>query len=166
MSIYIKATKGLNTIEEYLLDIFSEIANPYCHTFKKAKTTYKDFDLTIKECSIARRSFEDILDIIHTNYDEKCTEEELAKTIYSLWERDIFKGILCPDVQKLVFFAYHNCGDCRYKLIGGYSIRKEGIMYKGKGKYCLKEILDLAGQENNYKVKIKENVKNEQSIIC
>lgn len=153
MSIYIKANKNLTSIQEYLLDIFSVELSPYQSIFRKAQITYFDIECSIRECHEARRSFEDIVDIVQTNYDDKCTANDIAKGMYNLFSEGKFRGLWCPDVDKIVFCVSSTHGGIwEYKLVSGYGIRTKGLDYKGKGKYSLKEILDLADQKNNYKI--------------
>ncbi len=153
MKIYLNATQNLKTVEDYILDIFSEPVTIYIPHYKMSKKTYTDSELTIVENKVARRSFEDLLNIINTNYNENSTKEELAKSLYSLWEKGSVKGLYCPDIHKIVFYGFKLDIGYYYKLVGGLYIKEYGVNYKGKGEYSLKEILDLAGFENEYLTK-------------
>lgn len=144
--IYIEHN-NVNTLEEFILDIFNYYS---MYDLYKCAKTYNDPEFKDVECQPARRSFEDILDIVNTNFKET-TEEELAKCLYELNLKNIIFSIYCNDIHKIVFYRYKSrVGESNYKLVGGNSICSIGLDNSGQGKYTLRQILDFAGFKDKY----------------
>ena len=136
-----------------LIDFIEECFNTNnVYGIKYCKQTYKDINLINKEFKSARRSFEDLRDIIKTNFRNNISDKTIAKTLYQLYLDGKMCSLYCPDASKLVFF---NCKyePNRYKMIYNTLLPpNEDISEKGKSEYSLKDILDLAGFKDRYKV--------------
>lgn len=169
--IYIDVPKS-ETLEEFILNCFDTKNEAYGSAIsvnQNCKPTYFDPEFKKIECREANRSFDDLLDIVCTNFNSETSDKELAECLYKLWEDDKIISLFCPDINKLVFFRWTSTNNwcTKYKMcwndyIPGTSeydkceldyVTEEDIDYRGNGEYSLKEILDLAGQQDNYEIK-------------
>ena len=154
--IYIDV-KGQKTLRDFILECVNTDKE---YELKKFKATYYDKNLSTQQCKKARRSFEDILIIVKTNYRSNVTKKTLAKTLYNLWKDNLLACLFCKDIEKLVFFGYTTGQSYNkyYRLCWDdylppfMDFKDHDISYKGNSEYSLQDILDLAGFKDRYKV--------------
>lgn len=152
--IYIDVPKS-ETLEEFLDNCFSYNKGfNNDNYYNVVNITYFDPEFTQRECYKARRSFEDLLSIVNTNFNEEITDEYLAQELYRLWNENKYHCIFCPDIEKIVFIRAKRKNSCRhYKMIDSYLLPPNNVIgYNGYSQYSLQDILDLAGQKDNYEV--------------
>jgi len=133
------------TLREFIIKLFT--INGY---LDRCNVTFLDKEMTKLECKVARRSFEDLLSIVNTVY-ENISENELAKTLFDLNKNpeETTKRRLCiyycNDITKWVFRFY----DKKYldnTLM--YDSNQTFIQnQKGSGKYSFKDIYKIANGE-------------------
>lgn len=100
--------------------------------------TYKDEWYKERQCHQARRSLEDIIEIIQTYYPE-VTEREIARWIIELVNEKNMRCHFCGNVRKFVFI---NDSPVNWD---GISIGESSM--KGDGKYSIQDIFKLAGMD-------------------
>lgn len=145
--LYTKVDKK-ETLEEFILALYTTYGG-----LDRCVETYYDKDCQNKEFKIARRSFEDLLVIVNTVYDN-ISKKELIDLIYKLSERDGKKllAFYCSDINKWVF-RFYTSNAYYYKLMQSFGNNIKCFEEKGNGEYSLKDLLDLAGFKDNYKIK-------------
>lgn len=101
--------------------------------------TYYDSECTKSQCHVARRTFEDLFDIVKTQYPSY-TKKNLGKILLNLHKKDNLFPIWCNAQDKIVFYKKKPSSS---GLPIDHFIQSEDFNDKGNGKYCWNEILNF-----------------------
>lgn len=116
--------------------------------------TYYDEELTLQQCDLAYRSFEDLLELSQTYFPET-TERILAQTLLELHSNKKIRVSYCTTIDKIVFFGGWNFGNIFDEIpntfqLYDYETYEEYLEaieytndYKGQGQYSLTELCEL-----------------------
>ena len=126
------------TVVSFLRDGFTSRLNGIDGKFV---TTYSDEDCTEQECKPARRSFNDLYDIVKVRYP-KYDKNKLAYRLLWMIQKGHLSAIYCPAIKKIVFFNKR----AHYNFIGTDNISKKPLNYKGVDGISAKNLIDMANK--------------------
>lgn len=142
--IYTKLKKQ-NTFEEYLKSGWEKYGNGSQY-FSLFPLTYEDKEKKIRQCHQARRSFEDLLEIVQTEYPT-ITEKEVAVFLIDACKRGYLIPSICPTIMKWVFRKSGYSFDTLPGVNFLSYIGEETLDFKGLGKYSMEDIFKIIEKE-------------------
>lgn len=139
--IYIENFKNEDNIYHFLQNNY---AQPTYDVVGKFCATFKDEACTDLECKPARRSLEDLFDIVRTYYPY-ATVKDVAEALFKMNDEEAITCLFCYDIKKIVFYrSIHGNYKFFYKVedVDGDYVDREG-----NGEYSIRDIYNIVGRE-------------------
>jgi hypothetical protein len=139
MKIY-TTTPTKKTITGFIKALYNHEKGKYV----LAVETFSDKECSIRECKPARRSFEDLVDIVTTRYP-KVSEKRVANAVRRLCDVHGFKIHICSTIKKPVLLKYKEDLNWSIELYPTYNLsgEYEKEVYQANAKYKWKDIKNL-----------------------